>query len=609
MAKSYSYSIFLKDFMSSKLMKIAKTTREVGSVYKKANVEMTNSSRRTSRSIKNTNSTLSDLKRTAKNYLGIFALFQGAKGLVKLGMDAEQSRIKFEVLLGSSAKATKMLNDIDKFANKTPFENLELKKNAELLLNFGIANKKVLPTLKMIGDVSGGNKEKLHSLSLAYAQVSSTGKLTGQDLLQMINAGFNPLQVISEKTGVSMGKLKDKMSKGGISAKMVEGAFKSATSEGGRFYGMMDKVSESGLGLLSTLTGKLKTKLAKFSENSIVPFVNKLLKLGITFIDKFGKIQSAIGNLIEPLKPLVSMLFETLGLFFGITDAGSGVEGVINTLAGIITAISLPIEIFITGLVQVVKWLVKLKFILKPLAIGIGVITLAFKLFNFVMNMNPIIRIITLVSLLVGAFMVAYKKIGWFRGAIDAAWTSIKGFGIMLKDYVINRIKDMISGIVGIGQTLMHFFKGDWQKAWETGKKATRDLLGVDSKKKLISDALEVGKKSALAYGKGLATVKLNNSLALSKKLKKLEKKKAKTSDLSMDSDLSGDEVLKSGIEGITGGGKKQTNIQVHFDKMVEQFIIKSETVNEGFENMEDKLKEMLLRVLNSANQMQISNG
>ena len=79
-------------------------------------------------------------------------------------------------------------------------------------------------------------KNKLSSLTLAFSQVQSTGRLMGQDLLQMIGQGFNPLQIISEKTGRSMADLKKDMENGAISADMVTEAFKIATSEGGRFF-------------------------------------------------------------------------------------------------------------------------------------------------------------------------------------------------------------------------------------------------------------------------------------------------------------------------------------------------------------------------------------
>ena len=81
------------------------------------------------------------------------------------------------------------------------------------MLGFGIAQEKVMPTLSAIGDLAMGNKDKMSSLTLAYSQMSSTGKLMGQDLLQMINAGFNPLNEISKNTGKSIGVLKKEMEK------------------------------------------------------------------------------------------------------------------------------------------------------------------------------------------------------------------------------------------------------------------------------------------------------------------------------------------------------------------------------------------------------------
>lgn len=90
-----------------------------------------------------------------------------------------------------------------------------------------------------------GNADRFQHLALAFAQVSAAGKLTGQDLLQMVNAGFNPLQEISKKTGKSISELKDDMADGAISVKMVEDAMKGATSEGGRFFGGMEKASKT----------------------------------------------------------------------------------------------------------------------------------------------------------------------------------------------------------------------------------------------------------------------------------------------------------------------------------------------------------------------------
>lgn len=165
----------------------------------------------------------------------------------------EQASISFRVLLGNEERAAKLVNDIQDLANVTPMTSSGLQENAKLLLNFNaVTEDEIIPTLRMLGDITGGDQVKMDSMTLAFAQCASAGRLMGQDLLQMVNAGFNPLQIIAEKTGKSLGDLKNEMSEGKISVDMVKQAFKDATSEGGRFYGMMEAQSKSKAGLEAT---------------------------------------------------------------------------------------------------------------------------------------------------------------------------------------------------------------------------------------------------------------------------------------------------------------------------------------------------------------------
>lgn len=165
----------------------------------------------------------------------------------------EQASISFRVLLGNEERAAKLVNDIQDLANVTPMTSSGLQENAKLLLNFNaVTEDEIIPTLRMLGDITGGDQVKMDSMTLAFAQCASAGRLMGQDLLQMVNAGFNPLQIIAEKTGKSLGDLKNEMSEGKISVDMVKQAFKDATSEGGRFYGMMEAQSQSKAGLEAT---------------------------------------------------------------------------------------------------------------------------------------------------------------------------------------------------------------------------------------------------------------------------------------------------------------------------------------------------------------------
>lgn len=180
--------------------------------------------------------------------------------------DAESLHTSFTVLLGDVGKADKLFNGLREFGATTPLELPDLAKAAQTLLGFGTSANDVLPILKDIGNISMGDAQKMESLTLAFSQATSAGKLQGQDLLQMINAGFNPLNEMTKITGKSMGELKDEMSKGQISAKMLRDAFAHAAGEGGQFNGMLDKMSKTLQGAKSNLDDAVETMFSDIGE-------------------------------------------------------------------------------------------------------------------------------------------------------------------------------------------------------------------------------------------------------------------------------------------------------------------------------------------------------
>lgn len=188
--------------------------------------------------------------------------------IINVRSEIQSLSVSFETLLGSKEKADELFGQIRRYAANTPMQMNDLAQGAQTLLGFNIEAKKVMPIMQAIGDISMGNRDKFNSLTLAFAQMSATGKLMGQDLLQMINAGFNPLTVISDQTGKSISTLKDEMSAGSISAKMIEDAFIAATAEGGKFHGMLDQQSKTLRGSISNLQGAFTDMLNDFGESS-----------------------------------------------------------------------------------------------------------------------------------------------------------------------------------------------------------------------------------------------------------------------------------------------------------------------------------------------------
>lgn len=130
-----------------------------------------------------------------------------------------------------------------------------------------------------------------------------------------------------------------------------------------------------------------------------------------------------------------------------------------------------------------------------------GVATAAQWAWNAAMTANPIGLIIVGIAALVGVVALCWNKFEGFRRVVFQGWEMLKLFGNTIKTYVIERFKGLLSGITGIGKALMHFFKGEWSEAWQVGKQAAKDLVGVDAAKNAVKN-LKEGTPKALAAGK-----------------------------------------------------------------------------------------------------------
>ncbi len=190
------------------------------------------------------------------------------KQVVNVRSEIQALEVSFRTLLGSQQASAELMRQMKEFAAATPLQLGDLAKGAQTMLGFNVAAEEIMPMLKAIGDISMGDAQKFQSLTLAFSQMQSVGKLMGQDLLQMINAGFSPLAVMADKTGKSIGELKEEMSAGAISAEMVKQAFIDATSEGGQFFGMLSGQGDTVKGALAQLSGAFTDMFNGIGEQS-----------------------------------------------------------------------------------------------------------------------------------------------------------------------------------------------------------------------------------------------------------------------------------------------------------------------------------------------------
>jgi len=184
--------------------------------------------------------------------------WEGFKATIRLSAELDAARAKFRVFTGSIVQAERLLQEIRQLAQNSPVSFVGGQRAVTTMLQFGVATNDVVAAMKQIAEITGGDTERMNNLALAYSQSAAAGRLMGQELLQMVNAGFNPLKVISEQTGESLVNLKKRMEEGGVSFKAVAKAFEDATAEGGKFNGLLEEVAGTTAGKIVKATSQLE---------------------------------------------------------------------------------------------------------------------------------------------------------------------------------------------------------------------------------------------------------------------------------------------------------------------------------------------------------------
>lgn len=197
---------------------------------------------------------INGVKRALLQVVTVQKTVEFAVAAIKAAGAYERLNVAFETFLGSASTTKRVLQDLQQYAQKTPFTSEETQQASRILLAYGFTAEQLIPILNQLGSISSGTQIPLQQIALVFGQVRAAGKLMGQDLLQLVNAGFNPLQEISQRTGESMASLRKRMAEGKISFDDIQKSFIAATQEGGRFYNLNEKIGKTLPGRLSALS-------------------------------------------------------------------------------------------------------------------------------------------------------------------------------------------------------------------------------------------------------------------------------------------------------------------------------------------------------------------
>lgn len=178
---------------------------------------------------------------------------------INLAGRAEELQIAFETMLGSAEKAAFMMREIKSFARRTPFGFEGAAQSAKQLLAVGISAREVIPELTRLGNVASALSVPIHRLIHNYGQIRAAGRLMAIELRDFVRAGIPLIEELAKQLRVSESQIKKMTEEGQISFEDVRQAFINMTSEGGRFFELMERRA-------NTLPGRIDQMQDAFAE-------------------------------------------------------------------------------------------------------------------------------------------------------------------------------------------------------------------------------------------------------------------------------------------------------------------------------------------------------
>ncbi len=196
------------------------------------------------------------VKALAGSYLALAAA-RKAVSLANEGLgianSVEAETVRLKVLLGSMQESEALMNRVLQKAGETPLQTAQLQQATRMLVAFGSNSKDVIDELTRLGDISSGVGMEITALAEIYGKARIQGTLFAEDINQLTGRGIPVISQFADILGVTEGEVKKLASQGKVGFAELEEAIRRLTDEGGQFNGMMEEMSQTGEGALSTL--------------------------------------------------------------------------------------------------------------------------------------------------------------------------------------------------------------------------------------------------------------------------------------------------------------------------------------------------------------------
>lgn len=210
----------------------------------------------------------------------------------------------FGVLLQSQAKGSALLGEVTQFANATPMNVPELANATRVLLAYGESSTTVMDTLRRLGNIAAGTGQRIDEIATLIGKARQAGRLYGDDLNRLNDRGIPLTATLAKNFGITSMEVRKLVEQGRVGFSALDDAIKTVTSEGGLFYGMLEKTSKDYGGVMSNLEDNILTAKKAFGA----PINNALVPVMLDTIKMLQQMKPQFAELGEAMAPVVASL-------------------------------------------------------------------------------------------------------------------------------------------------------------------------------------------------------------------------------------------------------------------------------------------------------------
>jgi len=292
-----------------------------------ANDNASNKTKELQKNQRNLMDTAGQLQRKLALLFSVSAIQGYVSKLVEVRGEFEMQQRSLQVLLQNKDEANALWDKTVALAVKSPFRIKDLVTYTKQLAAYRVESDKLFETNKMLADVSAGLGVDMNRLILAFGQVKAANYLRGTELRQFSEAGVNMLGELAkyftelEGRAVSVGDVFERVSKRMVTFQDVNEIFKRITSEGGIFFKMQEKQSETLKGMIMNFRDSMDLMLNDIGKDQDSMLKNSI-RLAKEFVDNWRQFE-----------PLIKTIGTSFLAAFGVKSLMAIAKGLANLWA------------------------------------------------------------------------------------------------------------------------------------------------------------------------------------------------------------------------------------------------------------------------------------